>query len=64
MSLKTATCILFEPDKTFASFGYEAEEHYAELAAEGTDEHKKWYFFRRFKMQLFDKKVCVQIRSI
>ena len=57
MSLKTSTCVLFKPDKTFHSFGYEAEDHYGELASEETGEHKKWYYFRRFKMQLFDKKV-------
>lgn len=56
MSLKTSTCVLFEPNQNFHSFGYEAEDHYGELAAEETGEHKKWYYFRRFKMQLFDKK--------
>ena len=59
MSLKTSTCVLFKPDKTFHSFGYEAEDHYGELAAEETGEHKTWYYFRRFKMQLFDKRVGV-----
>ena len=60
MSLKTSTCVLFKPDKTFNSFGYDAEEDYAELASRETGEHKKWYYFRRFKMQLFDKKVEVK----
>ena len=57
MSLKTSTCVLFDPDQKFAKFGYEAETQYGELAAEGTDTHKDWYYFRRFKMQLFDNKV-------
>ena len=57
MSLKTSTCVLFDPDQTFANFGYDAETQYGELAAEGTDTHKEWYYFRRFKMQLFDNKV-------
>ena len=59
MSLKTSTCVLFKPDQTFHSFGYEAEDHYGELASEETGEHKKWYYFRRFKMQLFDKTVSI-----
>ena len=59
MSLKTSTCILFDPDQNFASFGYEAEDQYSELAGDGDDEHKDWYYFRRFKMQLFDNKVCI-----
>ncbi|XP_053399339.1 heat shock 70 kDa protein 12A-like isoform X2 [Mercenaria mercenaria] len=54
VSSKTPTCVLINPDgKTLDSFGYEAETKYAELA---TDElHKPWFFFRRFKMMLFDK---------
>ena len=65
MSLKTSTCVLFKPDKTFHSFGYEAEEHYGELAADAEmGEHKQWYYFRRFKMQLFDKKVCIILQAV
>ena len=63
MSLKTSTCVLFKPDKTFHSFGYEAEDHYGELVSDKTGEHKEWYYFRRFKMQLFDTKVCIVEKS-
>ncbi|KAH3823189.1 hypothetical protein DPMN_124988 [Dreissena polymorpha] len=55
ISQKAPTALLIKPDgKTLDKFGYEAESKYAELAAEG--EHKSWYFFRRFKMQLFKNK--------
>ena len=55
MSLKTPTCVLLNPDKKFDSFGYEAENKFSELAEE--DEHHGWYFFRRFKMLLYDTEV-------
>ncbi|XP_069131229.1 heat shock 70 kDa protein 12B-like [Argopecten irradians] len=51
MSSKTPTCVLFKPDGTFHSFGYEAEDKYAELALE--EEQEGWRYFRRFKMQLY-----------
>lgn len=54
MSLKTSTCILFKPNKQFDSFGYDAEDAYGELSAEENGEHKRWYYFRRFKMELFN----------
>ncbi|XP_060575989.1 heat shock 70 kDa protein 12A-like isoform X2 [Ruditapes philippinarum] len=49
-SLKTASCILFTPEKEFKHFGYEAETSFASLAED--DEHWGWYYFRRFKMLL------------
>jgi hypothetical protein len=56
-SLKTSTTVLLKPDKTFHSFGYEAEDKYAELAEDGT--HQDWYYFRRFKMMLFGQQVYI-----
>ncbi|XP_060566322.1 heat shock 70 kDa protein 12A-like [Ruditapes philippinarum] len=54
ISLKGPTTILISPDgQTFDSFGFDAETKYAELAEE--QKHKEWYFFKRFKMQLYDK---------
>ncbi|KAK3100734.1 hypothetical protein FSP39_024387 [Pinctada imbricata] len=54
-SLKTPTCVLLKSDKTFHSFGYDAENKYSELA---NDElHEDWYFFRRFKMLLHGEKL-------
>ena len=55
VSLKTPTCILFSPDGKFDSFGYEAEDKYARLALD--DNHHKWFYFRRFKMTLYENKV-------
>lgn len=57
-SYKAPTCVLFDENKAFHSFGYEAEDTYSELALD--DEHQKWYFFKRFKMRLHtDKKVTL-----
>ena len=53
VSLKTPTTLLLRPDKTFEAFGYEAEDRYADLALD--EEHGDWYYFRRFKMMLFEK---------
>lgn len=53
MSTKTSTCALFDKNKTFHSFGYEAEDKYADLSLD--NEAEDWYFFQRFKMTLFDK---------
>ena len=64
MSLKTSTCILFKPNKQFDSFGYDAEDAYGELSAEETGEHKKWYYFRRFKMELFNNVVCYSLKCV
>ena len=55
MSQKTTTCALFDKDKNLVKFGFEAEDEYADLASE--DQHREYYFFRRFKMKLFDKMV-------
>lgn len=56
MSLKTSTCVLFDKKKKFHSFGFEAEDNYVNFAEED-ESHKDYYFFRRFKMKLFDKMV-------
>lgn len=52
---KTSSCILFNAAGNFDSFGFEAEEKYANLSA--TNKHRDWYYFRRFKMMLYDKMV-------
>ncbi|XP_071126188.1 heat shock 70 kDa protein 12A-like [Mytilus edulis] len=51
-SSKTSTTILLDADKKFHSFGFEAETDYANLAQD--DKHRDWYYFRRFKMVLFE----------
>lgn len=47
---KTPTSLLLNPNKSFNSFGFEAETRYASLAAK--NEERKYYFFQRFKMDL------------
>ena len=54
-SLKTPTCVLLKSDQSFHSFGYEAENKFAELTEE--DDHHGWYFFQQFKMTLYNSKV-------
>ncbi|XP_045203760.2 heat shock 70 kDa protein 12B-like isoform X2 [Mercenaria mercenaria] len=54
VSLKTSSCILFDPNQKFHSFGFEAEDKYAKLAAD--EEHFDWYYFKRFKMLLYENK--------
>lgn len=53
MSNKASTCALFDKNKKFHSFGYEAEDKYSDLTLD--NEADDWYFFQRFKMTLFDK---------
>ena len=55
ISLKTPSILLLNPDKSFKSFGYEAENDYGDLAAECN--HKDYYYFRRFKMLLYNAEV-------
>ncbi|XP_052778673.1 heat shock 70 kDa protein 12A-like [Mya arenaria] len=55
-SSKGPTCVLIKPDgKTLHSFAFDAEAKYAELIEE--NEHKDWYFFKRFKMMLWKQKL-------
>lgn len=53
---KTSTCILFTKERKFSHFGFEAEYKYSDLMEDNN--HKEWYFFRRFKMCLYAMKVC------
>ncbi|XP_071157510.1 heat shock 70 kDa protein 12A-like [Mytilus edulis] len=48
---KTPTVILFNEDKQFCKFGYEAEAKYNTLLEDEMAEG--WRYFRRFKMRLF-----------
>ncbi|XP_052280504.1 heat shock 70 kDa protein 12A-like [Dreissena polymorpha] len=55
-SLKGPTCILIKPDgKTLEAFAYDAETRYSELSEK--NKHKKWFYFRRFKMALWKKSI-------
>lgn len=52
---KAPSTILCNEDKTFHSFGHDAEKFYAEQASHKA--HTKWYRFRNFKMALYHEKV-------
>ncbi|XP_076084861.1 heat shock 70 kDa protein 12B-like isoform X2 [Mytilus galloprovincialis] len=54
LSLKTPTCILLNSNKDFDSFGYEAENRYADLVMDGKQDD--YYYFHRFKMSLHNNK--------
>ncbi|CAG2200983.1 unnamed protein product [Mytilus edulis] len=54
LSLKTPTCILLDSNKQFDSFGYDAENKYADLVMD--EEHEDYYYFHRFKMSLHNNK--------
>ncbi|KAH3808141.1 hypothetical protein DPMN_136492 [Dreissena polymorpha] len=55
ISLKTPTSVLLNEDGEFDSFGFDAEDKYVSLAADG--KHHGWRLFRRFKMVLHNQKV-------
>lgn len=61
LSHKAPTCILFNKDEKFDSFGYEAEEKYAELALEKGKDFNDCFFFEKFKMKLHGQKVSIQV---
>ncbi|XP_022801901.1 heat shock 70 kDa protein 12A-like isoform X2 [Stylophora pistillata] len=48
-TMKTPTCLLLNPDKSFNSFGYEAQDRYADLEEE---EACQYFYFDSFKMIL------------
>uniref|UniRef100_K1Q9C0 Heat shock 70 kDa protein 12B n=1 Tax=Magallana gigas TaxID=29159 RepID=K1Q9C0_MAGGI len=54
---KAPTTVLLNEDQTFDSFGYEAEERYAQRVEEKT--HNKCYRFRNFKMKLYHEKADI-----
>ncbi|XP_061183997.1 heat shock 70 kDa protein 12A-like [Saccostrea echinata] len=55
LSTKAPTTLLLNPNKTFHSFGYEAETHYSDMADEEED-YKSYYYFHCFKMLLHNNK--------
>jgi hypothetical protein len=46
LSLKAPTAVLMDSNQEFMAFGYEAENKYSELVADG--EHEEYYYFHRF----------------
>jgi hypothetical protein len=55
ISQKTPTCLLLNSQEEFHSFGFKAENKFADLAED--NEHGDWLLFRQFKMLLHDEKV-------
>ena len=53
MSSKTPTTVLLDKDEKLVDFGFDAETAYAELSE--NEEHEEYYYFRQFKMMLYDK---------
>ena len=53
-TLKTPTSLLLRPDEKFDSFGYEAEEKYANFLH---GEDREYLYFKHFKMTLHNTKV-------
>lgn len=54
-TVKVPTCVLLSPRQEFMAFGYEAEDMYSDLALD--EKHYGYYFFKGFKMVLFNKGV-------
>ncbi|KAK3600520.1 hypothetical protein CHS0354_028720 [Potamilus streckersoni] len=58
ISMKAPTTVLFQPDgETFEAFGYEAENRYANIGEESEEALNSWYYYRRFKMKLYNRKI-------
>ena len=55
LSLKTPTCLLLDDKEEFVSFGYEAENMYSDIVIDR--KQNEYFFFQRFKMQLYKNKV-------
>ena len=57
LSAKAPTSVLFNPDKTLHSFGYEAEEFFHDESSDS--DLTQFYFFKNFKMYLYDNQVIL-----
>ena len=53
-TLKTSTSLLLRPDGQFDSFGFEADEKYANFFC---GEDQEYMYFKRFKMTLYKSEV-------
>ncbi|KAH3835082.1 heat shock 70 kDa protein 12A-like isoform X4 [Dreissena polymorpha] len=59
---KTPTVLLLHKDLSFKSFGYDAEDDFADIATDPDENIKNWHYFRYFKMKLYDENKDSQIR--
>ena len=55
ISLKTPTCLILDDKEELVSFGYEAENKYSDIVMD--HKQNEYFFFQRFKMQLYKNKV-------
>ena len=53
-SYKTPTTVLLDRDEEFVAFGYDAEKMYSELVEEEDETVEDYFYFRRFKMLLYE----------
>jgi len=58
-STSTPTCVLINSQKQFDSFGFEAEEKYFNLTANG--EHHGWMLFKGFTSAFWNSEVCLYL---
>lgn len=56
MNYKAPTCVLFKPNRSFHTFGYDAQSYYQENPDKV--DFSQWYYFEHFKMMLYKEKVC------
>ncbi|KAL4230276.1 hypothetical protein ACF0H5_010661 [Mactra antiquata] len=54
-SYKTPSCILFDPRENFHSFGIDAINKYNDLVLDEREAAGEWYFFKQFKMLLYNE---------
>lgn len=60
MIYKKTSTYLFTKEKKISKFGFDAEAKYLDLLLDDdttNDKAKDWYFFRRFKMALYELQV-------
>ncbi|XP_033738366.1 heat shock 70 kDa protein 12A-like [Pecten maximus] len=53
--LETSTALLLKPNKSFDSFGGEADRHYADMAEEGEDQSNYYYVRNLHHVEKFNK---------
>ena len=57
ISCKTPTTLLLTKSGEFKSYGYTAEEDYEDILLNKNKEENDYLYFRRFKMELYSRKV-------
>jgi len=60
LSHKAPTAVLLNPDRSFNSFGYQAENNYSLIAGADDENENEFFYFHRFKMILHKNSVCLK----